>query len=95
MVVIDYKTGSSLRYGGRSGVYDGGRRLQHVLYAEAARRLFDAADQGNFAWFTGVILQIFDVSDMHDPKLIHKLELHSISGQISHLRVHGCADTHS
>src|SRR5690606_5558924 len=42
LVVIDYKTGSSLRYGGRSGLYDGGRRLQHVLYMEAARRLFDA-----------------------------------------------------
>jgi ATP-dependent helicase/nuclease subunit B len=42
LVVIDYKTGSSLRYGGRSGTYDGGRRLQHVLYAEAAKRLFDA-----------------------------------------------------
>ena len=39
LVVIDYKTGSSLRYGGRSGPYDGGRRLQHVLYAAAARRL--------------------------------------------------------
>ncbi|HEX6132780.1 MAG TPA: PD-(D/E)XK nuclease family protein [Longimicrobiales bacterium] len=42
LVVIDYKTGSSLRYGGKSGTYDGGRRLQHVLYTEAARRLFDA-----------------------------------------------------
>ncbi|HEX2167928.1 MAG TPA: PD-(D/E)XK nuclease family protein, partial [Longimicrobiales bacterium] len=42
LVIIDYKTGSSLRYGGRSGVFDGGRRLQHVLYAEAAKRLFDA-----------------------------------------------------
>jgi hypothetical protein len=42
LVVIDYKTGSSLRYGGRSGTFDGGRRLQHVLYAEAAKRLFDA-----------------------------------------------------
>lgn len=42
LVVIDYKTGSSLRYGGRSGTYDGGRRLQHVLYAEAAKRLFNA-----------------------------------------------------
>ena len=42
LVVIDYKTGSSLRYGGKSGTYDGGRRLQHVLYAEAAKRLFDA-----------------------------------------------------
>ncbi|MGH7448586.1 MAG: PD-(D/E)XK nuclease family protein, partial [Longimicrobiales bacterium] len=42
LVVIDYKTGSSFRYGGRSGLYEGGRRLQHVLYAEAAKRLFDA-----------------------------------------------------
>jgi ATP-dependent helicase/nuclease subunit B len=42
LVIIDYKTGSNLRYGGRSGVFDGGRRLQHVLYAEAAKRLFDA-----------------------------------------------------
>jgi ATP-dependent helicase/nuclease subunit B len=42
LVVIDYKTGSNLRYGGRSGVFDGGRRLQHVLYAESAKRLFDA-----------------------------------------------------
>ena len=42
LVVIDYKTGSTLRYGGKSGIYDGGRRLQHVLYAEAAQRLFDA-----------------------------------------------------
>jgi hypothetical protein len=42
LVVIDYKTGSSFRFGGRSGTFDGGRRLQHVLYAEAAKRLFDA-----------------------------------------------------
>lgn len=42
LVVIDYKTGSRIPYGGRSGTFDGGRRLQHVLYAEAAKRLFDA-----------------------------------------------------
>lgn len=42
LVVIDYKTGSSLRYGGSTGAFDGGRRLQHVLYAAAAERLFDA-----------------------------------------------------
>ena len=33
---------------------------------------YDAADQGNFAYFTGVLLQIFDVSDPSDPKLAHK-----------------------
>ncbi len=33
---------------------------------------YDAADQGDFAFFTGVILQIFDVSNPMDPKLTHK-----------------------
>lgn len=33
---------------------------------------YDASDQGDFAWFTGVILQIFDVSNPADPKLTHK-----------------------
>jgi hypothetical protein len=33
---------------------------------------YDASDQGSFAWFTGVMLQIFDVSDMKNPKLSHK-----------------------
>ncbi|MEO5509233.1 MAG: PD-(D/E)XK nuclease family protein, partial [Longimicrobiales bacterium] len=42
LVIIDYKTGSRIRYGGRSGDYDGGRRLQHVLYAAVAERLYDA-----------------------------------------------------
>lgn len=33
---------------------------------------YDAADQGDFAFFTGVLLQIFDVSDPKNPKLSHK-----------------------
>ncbi|HVH45408.1 MAG TPA: beta-propeller domain-containing protein [Labilithrix sp.] len=33
---------------------------------------YDAADQGSFAYFTGVLLQIFDVSNPADPKLAHK-----------------------
>lgn len=33
---------------------------------------YDAADQGSFAFFTGVMLQIFDVSDMKNPTLAHK-----------------------
>jgi hypothetical protein len=40
LIVVDYKTGSMLRYGGSSRVFDGGRRLQHVLYAAAAERIF-------------------------------------------------------
>ena len=35
--VVDYKTGSDYGYGGRSGVYGGGRRLQHAIYTAAAR----------------------------------------------------------
>ncbi len=33
---------------------------------------YDADDQGNFAWFTGIMLQIFDVSDMSKPALAYK-----------------------
>jgi uncharacterized secreted protein with C-terminal beta-propeller domain len=33
---------------------------------------YDAADQGNFAYFTGVMLQVFDVANPADPKLAHK-----------------------
>lgn len=33
---------------------------------------FDADDQGDFAYFTGVQLQIIDVADMQNPNLIHK-----------------------
>lgn len=35
--VVDYKTGTGYGYGGKSGVYDGGRRLQHFIYTAAAR----------------------------------------------------------
>jgi hypothetical protein len=33
---------------------------------------YDASDQGSFAWFTGVMLQIFDVSNPTQPKLAFK-----------------------
>jgi hypothetical protein len=33
---------------------------------------YDADDMGSFAWFQGIQLQIMDVSDLDDPKLIHK-----------------------
>jgi hypothetical protein len=33
---------------------------------------YDADDQGDFAWFAGIQLQIFDVSDPKAPKLAHK-----------------------
>jgi hypothetical protein len=33
---------------------------------------YDAADQGNFAYFTGVLLQVFDVRDPAQPRLAHK-----------------------
>jgi hypothetical protein len=33
---------------------------------------YDADDEGYFAWFTGVMLQIFDVSDPKSPKRTHK-----------------------
>jgi len=33
---------------------------------------FDAQDEGEFAWFQGLQLQIFDVSDVAHPSLTHK-----------------------
>jgi Beta propeller domain len=33
---------------------------------------YDADDQGDFAWFTGVLLQVFDISDPNEPTLAHK-----------------------
>jgi CRISPR/Cas system-associated exonuclease Cas4 (RecB family) len=39
MKVIDYKTGVPHDYQGGTGVFNGGRRLQHAIYAEAAERL--------------------------------------------------------
>jgi ATP-dependent helicase/nuclease subunit B len=40
LVIIDYKTGSSYGYTRKTGFYNGGRRLQHVLYAAIAEKLF-------------------------------------------------------
>ena len=37
--VVDYKTGRDYGYGGKSGVYNGGRRLQHLIYTLAAREV--------------------------------------------------------
>lgn len=39
--VIDYKTGKADSYRNRQRVYNGGRRLQHVVYCEAASQSFD------------------------------------------------------
>ncbi|XXX76841.1 beta-propeller domain-containing protein [Sorangium sp. So ce134] len=36
---------------------------------------YDADDQGEFAWFQGIMLQIFDVSNLDAPKLTHKEEI--------------------
>jgi uncharacterized secreted protein with C-terminal beta-propeller domain len=33
---------------------------------------YDADDQGSFAWFAGVQLQIFDIGDAKNPRLLHK-----------------------
>lgn len=40
LLVIDYKTGSAFRY--QNGVFEGGRRLQHVLYCLAVEQLLGA-----------------------------------------------------
>jgi ATP-dependent helicase/nuclease subunit B len=37
--VVDYKTGVPYDYEGGTGVFNGGRRLQHAVYAEVAERI--------------------------------------------------------
>jgi len=37
--VVDYKTGMSWGYSAGTGAFNGGRRLQHAIYAEAAERV--------------------------------------------------------
>ena len=37
--VVDYKTGGTFGFRGKAGTYDGGRRLQHVLYCHVASQL--------------------------------------------------------
>jgi ATP-dependent helicase/nuclease subunit B len=39
LVIIDYKTGSPAGFGREEAVFNGGRRIQHALYAAAARRI--------------------------------------------------------
>ncbi|MDE2805810.1 MAG: PD-(D/E)XK nuclease family protein [Gemmatimonadota bacterium] len=39
--VVDYKTGGDYGYGGKSAIYDGGRRVQHVIYTLAAATVLD------------------------------------------------------
>jgi ATP-dependent helicase/nuclease subunit B len=40
--IVDYKTGSPAKYGRETGVFDGGRRLQHFVYSRAAEALLGA-----------------------------------------------------
>jgi hypothetical protein len=43
LVIIDYKTGGTYGYQRSTGIYHGGRRLQHVLYAAIATQLYGAS----------------------------------------------------
>ena len=40
--VVDYKTGGTFSFAGRKGIWDGGRRLQHVIYSVVASQLHAA-----------------------------------------------------
>jgi hypothetical protein len=42
---------------------------------------FDADDPGQFAYFDGAILQLFDVSNPTEPKLIHKEKIGTPLGE--------------
>ncbi|MDH3222875.1 MAG: PD-(D/E)XK nuclease family protein [Gemmatimonadota bacterium] len=38
--VVDYKTGRDTRFGKKTGIFDGGRRLQHLIYSAVAEVLY-------------------------------------------------------
>ena len=40
--VVDYKTGGTFGFASGKGIWDGGRRLQHVIYSAVASQLHDA-----------------------------------------------------
>lgn len=44
--VVDYKSGTDYGYGEKSGIYDGGRRVQHVIYTLAAAAVLNRAVGG-------------------------------------------------
>ena len=44
--VVDYKTGREYGYGGKSGVYNGGRQLQHLIYTLAVGEVLDRPAAG-------------------------------------------------
>ncbi|MBI4545372.1 MAG: PD-(D/E)XK nuclease family protein [Gemmatimonadetes bacterium] len=49
LVVVDYKTGSRRSYAPGTGVFQGGRRLQHTLYVLAAEKLLgQPADRAEY-----------------------------------------------
>ncbi|MGK4009015.1 beta-propeller domain-containing protein [Sorangium sp. So ce1036] len=51
---------------------------------------YDADDQGDFGWFQGVMLQIFDVTDLDAPRLAHK-EVIGTRGSASDAATHHLA----
>ena len=44
--VVDYKSGIDYGFGGKAGVYHGGRRFQHVIYTLAAAAVLNRAVSG-------------------------------------------------
>lgn len=78
LVVIDYKTGRTHPFRKETGVYFGGRRLQHAFYATGAEALHDGAVRAVEYHFPGERgrneVVGYDRSDIHDSaRLIDRL----------------------
>ncbi len=72
LYVFDLEKSSAPRIAGELKI-PGFSTYMHMMDPEHLLTIgYDAEDQGNFAWFSGVMLQIFDVADMNNPKLAHK-----------------------
>lgn len=54
LVIVDYKSGSTYKYGARDGTWSGGRHLQHLVYSRVARLLYGREVARMEYWFPTV-----------------------------------------
>lgn len=72
LYTIDLSNPARPRVGGELKI-PGFSTYIHMMDADHLLTIgFDAEDQGSFAWFQGIQLQIFDVADLDRPTLLHK-----------------------
>jgi hypothetical protein len=72
LFVLDLRDAASPRIAGELEIPGFSTYLQMMDDGHLLSIGYDAQDQGSFAWFAGVELQIFDISDPASPALTHR-----------------------